>query len=52
MNKLTVAIAEDNELMLGLLGDIVANDEELDVVGTARNGEDIYKCRNLMVWVC
>ena len=43
MNKLTVAIAEDNELMLGLLGDIVANDEELDVVGTARNGEDIYK---------
>lgn len=43
MDKLTVAIAEDNELMLGLLGDIVANDEELDVVGTARNGEDIYK---------
>ena len=43
MNKLTVAIAEDNELMLGLLGDIVANDEELDVIGTARNGEDIYK---------
>ena len=43
MNKLRVAIAEDNELMLGLLGDIVANDEELDVIGTARNGEDIYK---------
>lgn len=43
MNKLTVAIAEDNELMLGLLGDIVSNDEELDVIGTARNGEDIYK---------
>ena len=43
MEKLTVAIAEDNELMLGLLEDIVANDKELDVVGTARNGEDIYK---------
>ena len=43
MNKLTVAIAEDNELMLGLLGDIVTNDDELDVIGTARNGEDIYK---------
>ncbi len=43
MDKLTVAIAEDNELMLGLLEDIVANDKELDVVGTARNGEDIYK---------
>ena len=43
MNKLTVAIAEDNELMLGLLGDIVASDEELEIVGTARNGEEIYK---------
>lgn len=43
MSKLTVAIAEDNELMLGLLEDIVSNDKELDVVGTARNGEDIYK---------
>ncbi|MBR5128033.1 MAG: sporulation transcription factor Spo0A [Roseburia sp.] len=43
MEKITVAIAEDNELMLGLLEDIVANDKELDVVGTARNGEDIYK---------
>ena len=43
MSNLTVAIAEDNELMLGLLEDIVANDKELDVVGTARNGEDIYR---------
>lgn len=43
MDKLTVAIAEDNQLMLGLLEDIVASDEELNVVGTARNGEDIYK---------
>ena len=43
MEKLTVAIAEDNELMLGLLEDIVANDKELNVIGTARNGEDIYK---------
>jgi len=43
MEKIRVAIAEDNELMLGLLEDIVTNDKELDVVGTARNGEDIYK---------
>lgn len=43
MEKITVAIAEDNELMLGLLEDIVTNDKELNVVGTARNGEDIYK---------
>ena len=40
MSKLTVAIAEDNELMLGLLEDIVRSDEELDIVGTARNGEE------------
>ena len=43
MGKIRVAIAEDNELMLGLLEDIVTNDKELDVIGTARNGEDIYK---------
>ena len=43
MENLTVAIAEDNELMLGLLEDIVSSDKELEVIGTARNGEDIYK---------
>ena len=43
MSKLTVAIAEDNELMLDLLEDIVAGDKELEVIGTARNGEDIYR---------
>lgn len=43
MSKMTVAIAEDNELMLGLLGDIVSSDSELDVIGTAKNGEDICK---------
>jgi len=40
---ITVAIAEDNELMLGLLEDIVTSDKELNVIGIARNGEDIYK---------
>ena len=43
MDRITVAIAEDNELMLGLLEDIVSGDKELEVVGTARNGEDICK---------
>ena len=43
MNKLTVAIAEDNELMLDLLKDIVEGDNELEVIGTARNGEDVYR---------
>ena len=43
MSKLTVAIAEDNELMLDLLKDIVEGDNELEVIGTARNGEDVYR---------
>lgn len=43
MNKLNVAIADDNERMLRLLGEIVSKDEELQVVGTARDGEEAYK---------
>ena len=35
MSKLNVGIADDNELMVHLLSDIVARDEELQVVGTA-----------------
>ena len=38
MSKLNVGIADDNELMVHLLSDIVARDEELQVVGTACNG--------------
>ena len=36
MEKLNVGIADDNELIVSLLSDIVAQDEELRVVGTAR----------------
>lgn len=43
MEKLNVAIADDNEKMLQLLGNIVKSDEELEVIGTAKNGEDAYK---------
>ena len=43
MSKLSVAIADDNERILRLLGDIVSNDEELQVVGTAKDGEEAYK---------
>jgi two-component system response regulator (stage 0 sporulation protein A) len=42
MEKLNVAIADDNEKMLRLLGDIIASDEELNVVGTAKDGEEAY----------
>lgn len=42
MEKVNVAIADDNERMLRLLGDIVSSDEELQVVGTAKDGEEAY----------
>lgn len=43
MEKLNVAIADDNERMLRLLGDIIRSDEELEVVGTAKDGEEACK---------
>ena len=42
MEKLNVAIADDNERMLRLLGDIIDSDDELNVVGTAKDGEEAY----------
>ena len=43
MSKVSVAIADDNEIMLELLGDIVSDDDELEVVGTAKDGEEAYQ---------
>lgn len=40
---LSVAIADDNEKILRLLENLVSSDEELQVVGTAKDGESIYK---------
>lgn len=42
MEKLNVAIADDNERMLHLLSDIIRSDDELQVVGTAKDGEEAY----------
>ena len=42
MEKLKVAIADDNERLLRLLGDIIESDDELNVIGTARDGEEAY----------
>lgn len=38
MGQLNVAIADDNEKMVKLLGEIVGSDDELNVVGTAKDG--------------
>ena len=43
MNKLTIAIADDNERMLDLLGNIIHQDKELELVGQAENGKDVYE---------
>lgn len=43
MNKWSVAIADDNERMVEILKEIIHQDEELQLIGTAGNGEDV--CR-------
>ena len=43
MTKLNVAIADDNERILTMLDEVLAADEQINVVGTARNGEQAYE---------
>lgn len=43
MGTLKCAIADDNERMLQLLSTIVSGEDDFEVVGTARDGEQIYK---------
>lgn len=43
MEQLNVAIADDNERMLELLGEIIDGDKDLNLVGKANNGEDMYQ---------
>lgn len=40
MDKIKVVIADDNERILQLLEDILSNDEEISIVGKAKNGEE------------
>lgn len=42
MGKLNIAIADDNERIVKLLDNIISSDDEMKVVGTANNGEDMY----------
>ena len=43
MEKLNVAIADDNERMVQLLETLINSDEELQVVGKAGDGEALYE---------
>ena len=42
MSEINVAIADDNERILDVLGEMIQNDKELNLVGKATNGEDAY----------
>lgn len=43
VEKINVAIADDNEGIVKVLREIVGSDEELQVVGTAKDGEEAYQ---------
>ena len=43
MEKLNVAIADDNERMVDLLSTLVKGDKELELVGQSADGQEIYK---------
>ena len=42
MGVISVAIADDNERMVEILDSIVKNDNDIQIVGKANNGEDVY----------
>lgn len=46
MSKISVAIADDNERIVGLLTEVMENDPEIEVVGVAYNGLDAIKVVN------
>ena len=41
MEHLSVAIADDNQKILDILGEIISTDKELDLVGKDKNGEEM-----------
>lgn len=42
MEKLNIAIADDNERVLELLDGIISKEDDMEIVGKANNGEDVY----------
>lgn len=42
MESLKVAIADDNENMLRVLGQVIGDEKDFDLVGTATNGEETF----------
>ncbi len=42
MEKLNIAIADDNQRMVEMLGALIDDDKDLELVGKADNGNDLY----------
>lgn len=42
INKINIAIADDNDRVVELLDEIISSDDELQVIGKANNGEDAF----------
>ena len=40
--KLSVVVADDNERIISLLSDLLSTDEDIDIVGSAKNGQEAY----------
>ena len=43
MREVNVAIADDNEENFDMLGEIAEQDHDLNLIGKANNGEDMYQ---------
>ncbi len=43
MARLSVAIGDDNDRILEILGEMISSDKELTLVGKANNGEEVYQ---------
>ena len=50
MEKLNVAVADDNEKMVEVLGQIIEEDKDLELVGKAHNGEEIRRWMGWQLW--
>ena len=40
--KLNVVVADDNDRIVSLLSDLLSTDEDINIVGTAKNGQEAY----------
>ena len=43
MNKLNVAIADDNERVIQSLSEVIEKDENMHLIGKSTNGKDFYE---------